>query len=637
MADVDLSEQRDLTDPDSYGEVSPGDGEEAGAGFARHVELRTIVIPELRLVFLPIPKAGCTSVLWLLADLLEIPRDLFAGSTLAEVSPSLTVHDMSLWGEGRRLADYEGEERERILGEDGWLRFTITRHPGKRLWSAWQSKLLLREPRFVQQFGDEPWFPRLPEGPGDIVDDFRRFVGALPSSGILDVHWAVQDDLASQLPLDHVGRVEELDQTLELLRQHLGRELPIQPRRENRTALPLPAAAFTEGTNAIVEDVYRADFERFGYDPDTAAMEALDDEEWRSAAAPLLSVLRDTVDRNERIGQLHDVARRVQTLERQLENRAIRRVGHSRAPILTNLENHTQFNVQWGWSEGETTPGFTAVVRAKNEAEVLPWALPPLLDAVERVVLVDNGSTDHTVDVARSVAAENGAAERLEVHSYPFSVARCGEEHLGTPAESVHSLVYFYNWSFSHVRTGYALKWDADMVLSDSGVRVLRDLAWQLEADEMIVKIPRYPLYVVDDRRAFLDVGMSNCEPWAWPNRPGYSFVKAMEWEQPIWPEALPTLVLPDWSCVELKHLDADEFSHWSHTDFGASARTQRKRREWEVFNSLANGDEPPPDVITVEAPNAVHVIEHVRSTLLPEMARRPSGFGERLIRQLTA
>ena len=87
---------------------------------------------------------------------------------------------------------------------------------------------------------------------------------------------------------------------------------------------------------------------------------------------------------------------------------------------------------------------------------------------------------------------------------------------------------------------------------------------------------------------------MSNTEPWAWPNRPGYSFVKAMEWEQPLWPATLPTLVLPDWSCVELKRLDADEFSHWSHTDFGQSARTRRKRREWEVFNSLAHGAEAP-------------------------------------------
>ena len=86
--------------------------------------------------------------------------------------------------------------------------------------------------------------------------------------------------------------------------------------------------------------------------------------------------------------------------------------------------------------------------------------------------------------------------------------------------------------------------------------------------------MPRHPLYVVDDRRAFVDTALRNCEPWGWPNGPGYSFAKAIDWELPLWAADTPTLTLPDWGCVELKWLDADEFGHWSHTDFDASART---------------------------------------------------------------
>jgi Sulfotransferase family len=615
----------------------PGSTDELSPAFARHVELRTVVLPELKIVFLPIPKGGCTSTLWLLSELAGIPAETFLHSTLPEVSPSLTVHDMSLWGEGRRLADYEGEERRRVLEEEGWFRFTVVRHPGRRLWSAWQSKILLREPRFVAQFGEEPWFPRLPEDPLEVVEGFRRFVAALPGGAVEDVHWAVQRGLAKQLPLSHVGRIERLDDTLALLSEHTGRELGPAARRENRVALPVPPFAYDEAARGILLTLYAEDFEHYGYEADPLTRDERIEEEWASAVAPLLPLLRDTIERNTRIGQLHRVASKVQNLERQLEQSASRQHGHSSSPVLTNLENHTDFNVAWSWSQAKTTPGFTAVVRAKNEADTLPWALPPLFRAVERVVLVDNGSTDATPDVARRVAEERGAADRLEVHSYPFSVARCGEEHLGTPPESVHSLVYFYNWSFSHVRTGYALKWDADMVLTDAAAGALRDLAWQLEADQVVVKITRYPLYILDERRAFLDAGMSNTEPWAWPNRPGYSFVKAMEWEQPLWPANLPALVLPDWSCVELKWLDADEFSHWSDTDFGQSTRTRRKKREWEVFNSLAHGADAPADVISIEAPEGVHVIEHVRSTVLPELASKRGDFGARLISQLIA
>ena len=262
--------------------------------------------------------------------------------------------------------------------------------------------------------------------------------------------------------------------------------------------------------------------------------------------------------------------------------------------------------------------------------------LPPLLRAAHRVVLIDNGSTDRTIEVARAAAEEEGASDRLEVLSYPFSVARCGEEHLGTPAASVHSLVYFYNWSFSHVRTRYALKWDADMVLTDTAINTLRDLAWQLEAADAVIKIPRFPLYVADDRRAFLDLGLANCEAWGWPNRPGYSFVKAHGMGAAgAAARCAATSFFPDWSCIELKYLDADEFDHWSDTDFDTTSRTQRKRREWEVFRALADGGEPPEDVVPVEAPDGTHVIDYVRSVWLPQKESDPGALAERILRQL--
>jgi hypothetical protein len=595
---------------------------ETSAPFARHVEQRTVVLPDLRVLYLPIPKAGCTSVLWRLAELAGVPVHIFDRSAWPGVSPALIIHDTTLWGPGRFLSDYEGEERERVLTEDGWFRFSLVRNPVPRVWSAWQSKLLLREPRFVATFGDELWFPRMPERATDLIEDFRRFVAAVAAGEAEDVHWAVQHDLVEQLPLNHVGRLERADETLDLLRAHVRPDLwPAERGRENRTPLPLAPGAYDQTAAAALNEHYRADLEHYGYDP----IRPLDDDaavaEWERRVEPLLPVLRDTIDKHARIGQLHQVARRAQFLEKRLDAVEAREIGRSKAPELTNLEARADFNVHWSWAEGKLDPGFTAVVRAKNEARALPWVLPPLLSAVRHTVLVDNESTDGTADVARQVAGELGMADRLEVHTYPFAIARCGEEHLETPAASLHSLAYFYNWSFSHVRTGYALKWDADMVLTDVAAGVLRDLAWQLEASQVVVKIPRYSLYVADDQRAFLDIGLMNCEPWAWPNRPGYSFVKAMEWEQPLWPAELPIIVLPDWSCVELKHLDEDEFAHWSHTDFDSTARTQRKLREWAVFHALADGGEPPADVVPIKAPEGTHVIEYVRSTWLPEKA----------------
>lgn len=440
------------------------------------------------MLFLPIPKAACTSV---------------------------TVHDTNAWAPDHRFAHSEDQACERVLREDGWLRFTVVRDPWQRLWSAWLSKLLLREPRFVALCGEQPWFPREPERAADVIEDFRRFVAAA---------------------------------------------------RRNASPLALPPHADDEAAAAVVRRRFGADLEAFGYaDGPPAAGSSAD---WEA------------------------------------------RLGPARSPVAGNLEGEADFDVRWGWADGPARPGMTAVVRVRNEARALPWTLPPLLRAVDRVVVVDNGSSDGTARVARELGAH-------QVVSYPFAVARCGSEHLATPERSVHSLAYFYNWSFAHVRTTYALKWDGDMVLSELAVRALRDLAWQLESTEMVVRVPRLGLYVADERLAYLDTGLRNCEAWAWPNRPGYRFVKALEWELPLFPPGIATLTLPELSCVELKFLADDEFSHWSPTDFEASPRTARKQREQAVFHALAAGEPPPEGVVAIEAPAGTHVIDHVRRTWL--------------------
>lgn len=596
--------------------------------FARHVLERTVVLPELRILFVPVPKAACTSTLWTLAALAGLAPERFDRSPLPEVSPGLTVHDMNRWPDENRLMRYADDEREQLLAADGWLRFSIVRDPAARLWSGWQSKLLLREPRFVERFGDAPWFPRIPRDPGEIVADFRAFLAALNAGHGEDVHWTSQHALTEQLPLHHVGRVERLDETLGLLQAHAQRRLaPPAGRRENRTPLAMPPGLYDEAARAILLRRHAADYAVFGYDaPEPARGNGLDDA-WATAVEPLLPLMAAMVDEHERLGQLHRIARRrmrrAQSAEQRLATRPDGGDDGVQGAVIVNREGLDDFTVRWAWADQRPQAGFTAVVRVRDEARSLPWVLPPLLRAVSRVVLVDNGSTDGTPEVAERIAAEVGAADRLEVDEYPFAVARCGPEHLGTPADSVNSLTYFYNWSFAHVRTGYALKWDGDMVLTDAAVATLRDLAWQLEATEAILKVPRHPLYVVDDRRAFLDTALRNCEPWAWPNGPAYRFAKALDWELPLWAPQTPTITLPDWGCVELKHLDADEFAHWSSTDFAASSRTARKRREWEVFHALSAGAAPPAGVVAIDAPPGVHVIDHVRTRWLPAQLAR--------------
>lgn len=301
-------------------------------------------------------------------------------------------------------------------------------------------------------------------------------------------------------------------------------------------------------------------------------------------------------------------------------------------PDIPCLEADPAYDVVWPWHEGKLPSGLTCVFRVKNEARNLPWVLPPMFDAVQHVVLVDNQSDDGTAEVAQRVADECGATGRYTGLSYPFRVSRAGAEHLATPPDSVHSLTHFYNWSFSHVRTAYSMKWDGDMVLTPEGVGLLADLSWQLEDSGAVVAIPRHPLSVVSDSEAWIDLGYRFLEPWVYPMGPEFTFVKAFEWEVREFPETSERIVAPEGMCVELKWLDSDEFAHWSSTEDFESSRVPRKRREWEVYRALSEGRGD--EVVGLErivAPPGVHVVDYVTNTWLPVQPRPLVGRAGRL------
>ena len=290
------------------------------------------------------------------------------------------------------------------------------------------------------------------------------------------------------------------------------------------------------------------------------------------------------------------------------------------AATIANREGLPEYDVNWAWADSTLEPGITAVLRVKNEARNLPWVLPPLLRAVDQVLFVDNGSTDDSAAVARACAEQVGLAARLQVRDYPFDLSRCGAEHLATPADSVHSLTHFCNWSFSQAQTRYTLKWDGDMVLTAEGSALIAALGWQILREEVIVAIPFAPLYVESDRVGYVDVQMRHSEPWLYPVGPDYGYAKGFDWEIRQAPLHVPKTTLPEGMAFELKWLDTDEFAHWTTGAEFHPQRNARKRREQAVFHALNEGRaEEVSGIARVEAPAGVHIVDHVaRTWLLP-------------------
>jgi hypothetical protein len=232
----------------------------------------------------------------------------FARSHKLEVTRWLAVHDASIWGASHRLEGRSTEDVKRILESDEWFRLTVVREPSRRLWSAWATKVLVRDPRFVAEFGED-WFPPVPSSATDVVDSFRRFVCTLPTRAAEwhNAHWSPQADLIGlpNVAYGHVGRVEQLERTAAVLNEYVvsrGGRFPALG-LENPSFLPFAPGLFDSATLAACNLWTARDYEAFGYEPLSTAVDAPDDT-WYATVDANIAAIQAVIERNERIADL---------------------------------------------------------------------------------------------------------------------------------------------------------------------------------------------------------------------------------------------------------------------------------------------------------------------------------------------
>ena len=293
-----------------------------------HVEHRTVALGDAKVLFVPVPKTGWTSMLWVLAELAGIPREAFDESTKPEVSAAMAVHDEQVWfRHGRLLRSLDQAARQAALTDAGWFRFSVVRDPARRLWSAWQSKLLLREPVYYGFHHERAWYPQRPDDPQTVLNDFRAFVAALAAgfgteTRMRDPHWGRQSEVVNELALTHLGRSESLGDTWDRLAAHVagaGRTLAPLP-RENAMPLPYHPLVFDREAADTVQQLYAADFDNFGYEPPQVVAGAVYDtavRAWSERAVESFDQMNALIDRHQRIYALVTEFRSQQAATRQ--------------------------------------------------------------------------------------------------------------------------------------------------------------------------------------------------------------------------------------------------------------------------------------------------------------------------------
>jgi hypothetical protein len=272
---------------------------------------RAIALPEQHVLFIPTPKTGCTTILWHLAvDVIGLSPKAFQSAMATEVTASLSIHSRRHWP-AENVPDPTAVQQ---TIRDGWAWVTVVRDPFRRLWSGWQSKILLEEPYFIRRFRREDWYPREVSSAAGIRDAFREFVAALGGDDVPhDLHWASQFDYLRPdlVPYTHIGRTERLQATVDLLFSMVGVDpSTVQARGENPTPLPYDPSLSDDRAREVVADRFGRDCETFGYD---VAPPAGDPEGWIRNTEPLVPAVNMIRDRSRRLNTLQRKYARART------------------------------------------------------------------------------------------------------------------------------------------------------------------------------------------------------------------------------------------------------------------------------------------------------------------------------------
>ncbi len=210
-----------------------------------------------RYVYVEVPKTGCTTVKHML-QLAEVDGDrsrLPRNAHDRPYSPLLAPAD----DPDAFFAAFAG---------DGYYRFTFVRNPYARVLSAYLDKIVGNE---WERHRRLPQLGFAPDSHVTFEAFLERIVADPPDE--MDIHWMPQTLILGydRSRYDFFGRFESFQPHLERVASRLGMGAYFREVRDDRPhatgARSRLAEFYSDRALAIVEDLYREDFETLGYPP----------------------------------------------------------------------------------------------------------------------------------------------------------------------------------------------------------------------------------------------------------------------------------------------------------------------------------------------------------------------------------
>jgi hypothetical protein len=260
-----------------------------------------------KLLYVATPKVACTSLKWWFAELEGYTKELRKITDSAETDPDLIIHD-SFYKVAPNVTGLSPEALLKPLALDNYFRFAVVRNPYNRIFSAWQSKLLLREPLQITPYINYSFYKQPIKNAIDIAAAFEGFlehIAANEAPNFLDVHWIPQVDLLRPDLINYskLVKIENAKELSNALSEWLGARFvdPFASRTANESLIPYLPELITARSAELIRLLYSRDFSIFGYSEEIPPAKEVFSADQFSLAIKAIETIRG---RNQRFGQI---------------------------------------------------------------------------------------------------------------------------------------------------------------------------------------------------------------------------------------------------------------------------------------------------------------------------------------------
>ena len=145
--------------------------------------------------------------------------------------------------------------------------------------------------------------------------------------------------------------------------------------------------------------------------------------------------------------------------------------------------------------------GYSALLRIKNEEDTIEKCILDIIDLVDEIIVVDNGSTDNTLNVIKKLEK---MYNNVYVYQYNISIPRYGKEHIDNfkrdDINKNNTLKNFYNWVVSKSTYNKKIKWDGDFYCIRNNLKNLLDY-FSSEKEQLAVHFSGLTVFVHKDKK----------------------------------------------------------------------------------------------------------------------------------------